>query len=327
MKILLTGCEGLIGDALKVTLHQNQIEIQGYDHKLPKANKYYGDILNPAKLSEAAKDCEGIIHLAAVSRVIWGEKDPDLCWKTNYEGTQNILDCAVNSSKYPWVLYASSREVYGNQDILPVKETSPLKPINIYGRSKAAAEEAVLKVRAKGINTAIVRFSNVFGSTNDHHDRVIPAFCRAAATGQPLRVEGSKNTFDFTHITDVVAGIIKIVEKLNQGQKNLTPFHFTSGRATTLMEAASIANATGGGKSKIMEAPSRTFDVSNFYGDASQTMKTLDWHPKMTLEDGIRQLVSQFKNEINISNKTRTHLKVGYHNEDTEGDTRLSSPL
>lgn len=327
MKILLTGCEGLIGNALKVALQHNQIEIQGYDHKLPKTHMDYGDILEPSRLSKSAQDCDGIIHLAAVSRVIWGERDPDLCWKTNYEGTQNILDCALASPKSPWVLYASSREVYGNQEILPVKENSPLHPINIYGRSKAAAEEAILEARNKGINAAIVRFSNVFGSTEDHHDRVIPAFCRAAATGKPLKVEGSENTFDFTHINDVVTGIIKIVEKLYAYQTNPPPFHFTTGRATTLSEAARIANTAGGSKSEIYEAPSRTFDVSNFCGDATQTMEILDWCPKITLEDGIRGLVSQFKKNINVSNCTRTNLKGGYHDEDTEGDTRLSSTL
>jgi UDP-glucose 4-epimerase len=91
MKILLTGSEGLIGKALQITLLSQNIDIQSYDHKLPHNHPSCGDILDPATLRRAVKDCEGIIHLAAVSRVIWGEKDPDLCWKTNFEGTQNIL--------------------------------------------------------------------------------------------------------------------------------------------------------------------------------------------------------------------------------------------
>lgn len=327
MKILLTGSEGLIGYALKTSLKNNKIEVQGYDHKLPYNQLDFGDILDLAGLKKAVKDCDGIIHLAAVSRVIWGEKNPDLCWKTNVEGTDNILNCALASYKRPWIIYASSREVYGNQDILPVKENAPLKPINIYGRSKATAEDAILQARIKGINTAIIRFSNVFGSTADHPDRVLPAFCRAAATGQPLKVEGSKNTFDFTHVTDVVAGVIKIVEKLNQGQNNLPPLHFTAGRATSLQEAARIAVLAGGNKSQIFEAPSRNFDVSNFFGDATQTMGILDWCPKMTLEEGINGLVSLFKNEISILKNTGAQMKGGHHNENTQSDSRLSSTL
>jgi UDP-glucose 4-epimerase len=327
MKILLTGCEGLIGNALQTALHNQNIDIQGFDHKLPNTHQNYGDILDPTKLEEATKGCDGIVHLAAVSRVIWGENDPDLCWRTNFEGTQNVLTCASKSPNRPWVLYASSREVYGNQEILPVKESAPLQPINIYGRSKASAEEIALKERSNGLNTAIVRFSNVYGCVNDHRDRVIPAFCYAAAMGRPLKVEGSQNTFDFTHVTDVVAGTLKIIEKLIQGEMNLPSFHFTTGRATSLREAATIANMAGNGVSEVVEAPSRSFDVSNFSGDSTQTMSLLNWYPAISLEQGIKQLVSLFRKNLNISPNTKTYLKGGCPNENTQNNSRLSSSI
>ena len=327
LKVLLTGCEGLIGNALKVALLNQKISVQGLDCKLHPTHPDYGDILQSSKLEEVARGCDGIIHLAAVSRVIWGEKDPVLCWKTNFEGTQNVLKCATISSKRPWVLYASSREVYGNQDVLPVKENADLNPVNIYGRSKAAAEEIVLKERDSGLNTAIVRFSNVYGSINDHHDRVIPAFCFAAATGRALKVEGSQNTFDFTHVKDVVAGILKIIGKLIQGENNLPSFHFTTGRATSLREAAKIANMAGGNKSEIIEAPSRSFDVSNFCGDATQTMDLLNWCPTVSLEEGISQLLVNFSKEIDTAQRMNTHVIEGRQNENTQSNSRLSSTL
>lgn len=327
MKILLTGCEGLIGKALKTALLNQGFGVQGFDHRLPHTHQDYGDILKSGRLEEAMWNCDGIIHLAAVSRVIWGEKDPNLCWETNFFGTQNVLSCALNSPKRPWVLYASSREVYGNQDVLPVKENCPLNPINIYGRSKAAAEENVLQRRYDGLNTAIVRFSNVYGSIMDHCDRVIPAFCVAAATGQPLRVEGSQNTFDFTHVTDVVRGTLKIIEKLIQGEQNLPPFHFTTGRATSLGEAAKIANRVGGQKSKIIEAPSRTFDVSNFCGDATQTMGILNWFPAIPLEDGISQLLSHFSKDLNKVQSMEIPMIGKQYNENSQSNSWLSSAI
>ncbi len=327
LKILLTGCEGLIGNALKDALLNQNIFVQGFDHKWPPVHPDYGDILDSTKLDQAANNWDGIIHLAAVSREIWGEKNPELCWRTNFEGTQNILKCASNSLKRPWVLYASSREVYGNQDVLPVKETADLKPVNIYGRSKSAAEEVILEERDRGLNTAIIRFSNVYGSINDHQDRVIPAFCIAAATGQNLKVEGSQNTFDFTHVRDVVAGLLKIVEKLSQGNQNLPPFHFTTGRATSLREAARIANKAGGNKSEIIEAPSRSFDVSNFCGDATQTMDLLNWRPTISLEEGISQLLHNFSKDLGIAQKMNTHVKGGHPDENTQSNSRLSSTI
>lgn len=307
MNILLTGCEGLIGKALRAALLKNTICVKGFDHKVSRIHPDYGDILEPSNLNNAVQDCDGIIHLAGVSRVIWGERDPDLCWRSNFGGTQTVLNCALNSPKRPWVLYASSREVYGNQDVLPVKENSPLKPVNIYGRSKVAAEEIVLEVRQKGLNSAIVRFSNVYGSMNDHPDRVIPAFCLAAAMGLPLKVEGSTNTFDFTHVTDVVAGILKIIEKLSQGESNLPPFHFTTGHATSLREAADIANRAGGQKSDIVEGLGRTFDVSNFCGDATQTMGLLNWRPTIFIEEGMGQLLFMFAKNLTTTKGIRAN--------------------
>ncbi len=140
MQILITGSKGLIGTALKYTLRSLGFEILGVDNQFDHDHPEYGDILSTSCLFSAAKNVEGIVHLAAISRVIFAEKNPDLCWKTNVEGTKNVLDAAISSTKKPWILYASSREVYGQQKKLPVAECAPLNSVNIYGESKIEAE-------------------------------------------------------------------------------------------------------------------------------------------------------------------------------------------
>lgn len=295
MKILITGSEGLIGRALSERLKKMNLEIIHFDKKFPTIHPYYGDILNRDKLENAVKDCVGVIHLAAVSRVIWGEKDPELCWKTNYEGTQSVIESALLSPKKPWILYASSREVYGNPSLLPATEETPWNPINIYGESKVAAEKAILEARANELNTAIVRYSNVYGSLHDHHDRVIPAFCKAAALGNPIRVDGSANTFDFTYIDDVVEGTLKIISLLNENKENLSTFHLTTGKETSLREAAELANKIGKKQSEIIEAPPRNYDVPNFYGNSTKTRNILGWKPMVGIEEGIERLTRLFQ--------------------------------
>lgn len=295
MKILITGSEGLIGTAICERLKNLNINIVRFDKKFPLKHPYYGNLLDRDKLEATITDCEGIIHLAAVSRVIWAEQDPELCWKTNYEGTLSIIESALVSPKKPWILYASSREVYGNPPVLPATEESPYNPINIYGKSKIEAEKAILEAREKGLNTAIVRFSNVYGSLHDHHDRVIPAFCKAAALGYPIRVDGYSHTFDFTYIDDVAEGTLKIVLLLCENRENLPPFHLTTGRETSLREAAELANKVGKKQSKIIEAPPRDYDVPNFYGDSTRTRAILGWVPKIAIEEGIERLTKLFQ--------------------------------
>ena len=65
-----------------------------------------------------------------------------------------------------------------------------------------AGEELIAEARNRGLRACVIRLSNVYGSTQDHADRVVPAFARAALLGQPLRIDGYDHTFDFTHISD-----------------------------------------------------------------------------------------------------------------------------
>jgi len=299
VKILVTGSEGLIGVSVCKNLKKLKLDPVHFDKKFPLDHPYNGDILDKNILEAAVAGCDCIIHLAAVSRVIWGEQNPELCWKTNYEGTLSVIESALSSFKSPWILYASSREVYGNPPILPATEETPYDPINIYGESKTEAEKAILDARKKGINTAIVRYSNVYGSLHDHHDRVIPAFCKAAATGSPIRVDGSSHSFDFTYIDDVVEGTLKVVAQLVEGKDQLPPFHFTTGRETTLGEAAMLANKAGKKDSKIVEALPRNYDVPNFCGDSSKTRTLLGWEPKISIEEGIERLTRLFQQTYN----------------------------
>ncbi len=291
-KIVITGSEGLIGSSFKPELINLGYELITYDLKLGK------DICDTNKLKAHISQCQGIIHLAAVSRVVWGQNNPDLCWQTNAEASNDLLNIALASENKPWVLVASSREVYGESKHLPVSDNQPVSPINIYGRSKAAMEKSALKARALGLTVGIARLANVYGSINDHQDRVLPAFCKAAVLGEPLRIDGLKNMFDFTHISDTISGLLKMVQKLDSGVKDLPPIHFLPGIPTTLEEAALMAIKSANSSSALQEAPSRNYDVSRFYGRPDNAIKYLNWEAKVSPSLGIAMLVNEFVKEL-----------------------------
>lgn len=153
----------------------------------------------------------------------------------------------------------------------------------------------MLEARQAGVLTAILRFSNVFGSPFDYPDRVIPAFCRAALSQEPLRVEGAGNIFDFTFVDDVVNGIVKVIDVLMTSPQNLPPIHFTTGRGISLSEAARIIIRMANSSSHIKEAEPRSFDVSRFYGDPSRAKKLLGWSPHFSFEEAIGKFLSNLK--------------------------------
>jgi nucleoside-diphosphate-sugar epimerase len=295
-KILITGHCGLIGRHLAPLLRANGYTVVGID-----VADCTGDITRVVDLERALQNCHGVVHLAAVSRVVWGQRNPDLCWQTNALASQALLKAAINSPLKPWVVVASSREVYGEAKSLPVTEDAELAPVNIYGKAKLAMEQAAMQARETGINTAIVRLANVYGCLLDHVDRVLPAFCRNAAQGLPLRVDGFEHLFDFTHISDTVAGLMQLVALLEKGEREIPPIHLLPGIGTTLLEAAQMAVRSAGSDSAIVKAPSRNYDVSRFIGDPSRAKALLGWQAAICPEQGIAQLVAAFKQQIKVT--------------------------
>jgi nucleoside-diphosphate-sugar epimerase len=246
------------------------------------------DVRDPELVAAAVRECAGVVHLAAVSRVVWGQLDPQRCESTNIEGTDNVVSAA--EARGAWVLFASSREVYGEPRVRPVPEVVPLRPLNVYARSKVAGEQRVAAARAAGLPAAVVRLSNVYGDPRDHVDRVIPAFCRAALADDELRVDGSGHTFDFVHLDDAVAGLLSVIERLESGVALPPAVHLVTGVGTTLGELADRAMALAGGGCR-REAPPRDYDVTGFVGDPTLAAEQLGWRAQVPLDEGLHRLL------------------------------------
>lgn len=295
--ILITGSAGLVGTAVTSALQARGYYVHPLDLRDPEP-RLRADVRDPHVVRDTLAGCAGVIHLAAVSRVIWGERDPEGCRTTNIGGTRNVLDAALAAAHRPWLIFASSREVYGQPQALPATEDTPLDPINVYGHTKIAGERLVAAACDRGLRGAIVRLSNVYGTTADHHDRVVPAFVRAAVSGQPLRVEGADHTFDFTHVDDTARGIAALAELLDAGQPPPPPIHLLTGTPTTLGTLAHLAIELAGTRAPVTHAPPRNFDVAHFHGSPGRARQLLDWSPRVSLRDGIARLVTAVRAEM-----------------------------
>ena len=287
--VLLTGSEGLIGYHLAPHLRSVGLQIRPFDiRRSPRE-----DITNHEALRTAMRGVAGIVHLAAVSRVVWGELDPEKCVATNVTALEQLLRFALEAKPSPWVLFVSSREVYGMAHPLPVHEDAKLYPMNTYARSKCEGERLVREAMSAGLPANIARLSSVYGWSEDHVDRVVPAFAATAARGGVVRIDDPTNVLDITHVQDVVRGLATFT--LATARNEVLPaIHFVSGCGTTLGELAELALRHAAHPVSQLIAPGRTYDVNKFVGNPLRAKELLGWTTTVPLEQGFRNLVKDF---------------------------------
>lgn len=292
-RVLVTGSRGLIGSVVASALRDAGYTVVTFDVR----DRERQDVTRYGELLDRVTGCSGVVHLAAVSRVALGEQYPERCKCVNVGGLQNLLAAITNVSPRPWLLFTSSREVYGAPGGLPVAEDAPLKPLNVYGRTKLEGEQLVSSAVQHGLRAAVVRLTNVYGSTNDHDNRVVPAFIRAALTGSPLRVDGRGHTFDFTYVRDVARGLLRVVAVLEHGGQ-LPVLQLASGLGTTLAQLADHILTLTGSRSAVVEGYPRNFDVDRFVGDPTLATKLLGWKHTTSLVDGLSYLIEQYREKL-----------------------------
>ena len=284
MKILITGGAGFIGTYLANKLSENN-EVTVIDNlyrknelELNNKIKFVGKSIIE-DIEELISQNDVIYHLAAISQVMTSIEEPELTYKLNVEATKNIVAACTKHKKK--LIFASSREVYGTQDELPVKLNAELNPENPYAASKVAGEAIVRSYgNSYELDYNIVRMSNVYGYGDV--DRVIPKFIEIFRMNKDIELYGSEKIIDFIYIDDVVEALVKLKEKsgliLNLG----------SGVKTTLLELANlIKELNPQSTSKINILTERHGEVGKFQADISETKSKLEWEPETSLREGI----------------------------------------
>lgn len=299
-KIFVTGISGLIGGAARRALESLGYPVCGCDLRSPVDSERF-DFRDVEKLRAVLGDCGGVLHLAAVSRVVWGETHPELCRRINIDGTRVLMDAVLEMPQKMWLIYASSREIYGTPSKLPCTADLPPNPENLYARTKLAGERMADDLRRAGVRTLVVRFSNVFGSVEDYHDRVVPAFAKAAAHGGTLSVRGADSVLDFTPLPDAVSALVCAVRAASEKINGFPAVDIVTGRATSLMELAKMARACGGGNIAVEKR--ENFYPARFQGDPAPAKKYLGWSPRKSLEESVEQLVRDFRRTTEEGNE------------------------
>lgn len=202
--ILVTGGTGLVGTRLLPRLIN-----AGFDCRaLMRGNKeapagaivVEGDLFSPASLAQAVEGISAIIHLAAVFR----SPDTDLIWKSNLEGTRNLIAAAKTYAPDARFIFASTSHVYNVNNPHPGREEDEVNPQHAYPASKVAAEN---ELRVSGLNWSILRFPFVYGD-DDGHLAALPQHLAAAKFHPAMRMSTIHHRDIYNAISMALDGIM-----------------------------------------------------------------------------------------------------------------------
>lgn len=295
MKILITGGAGFIGKHLVKNILKNNFQVTIFDNfsnsdresilDLIKmgAKIIDGDITNIQEISDAVKNHEVIVHLAALISVEESIKNPSKTFHINIEGTKNVLEaCKKNNIKK--IVVASSSAVYGECELdFKLSEETKLKPISPYGKSKAKMEQEIIKfVSEYKMNYVILRFFNIFGlGQSSEYAGVITKFIDRIKKNESLEIFGNgMQTRDFISILDVVNAINNTISSKSNGIYNIG-----SGKIITIKELAEKMILWSGKKLEIKFLPSKKGDIMFSQADIHLSKKELKYVPKFGLEE------------------------------------------
>jgi UDP-glucose 4-epimerase len=309
MRILITGGSGFIGSYLceKYTKEGHTVlcidnflsgNLLNVRHLLIHQNfkLIEGDIRDFNSLEKISRDVDAIFHLAAQIHVDRSYVEPRLTYEINVMGTQNVLEVArIYDVKK--VIHASTSEVYGSAQYVPIDEKHPLDAPHPYGASKIAADRMChAYVTTYGMNISIPRFFNIFGPRQRDigYGGVISIFTRRVLNDMPPVVYGDgKQTRDYTYIEDAVRAFDLI---LNHNSR-LDPINIGTGKEVSIISLANLIIDLCGkkGKLKAVHVEPRIGEVKKLIADAARAKEILGWEPKYDLKKGLTTFIQWYK--------------------------------
>lgn len=282
MRIAVTGAAGFIGSHLTRVLVSQGHSVWAIDNlhtgTWARLEDIEGaflpvqvDIRDVDLLTSAFSGAQVVFHFAALSNVMRAAREKEYLNSTNVMGT-HVVCRAAEGAGVSKVVFASSREVYGEANRTPVQETARLEPKNEYGYSKVVGEAIVDRFERLGAFQAMVaRLANVYGPYDK--GRVIPIFLERAMANKPLEIYGGGQIIDFLWIDHLADAL---VSSLDLPELPCGPINIGSGVGTPIVDLAKRIIEATGSDSEIRMQPARPMEVERFVADVSRAKEQLD---------------------------------------------------
>lgn len=312
-RVLITGGLGFIGSNLARRLVEFGADVTLVDSLIPE---YGGNLFNIAGIENRVqinvsdvRDAHSmkylvqgqdyLFNLAGQTSHMDSMQDPYTDLEINCRAQLSILEACRQYNPGIKIVFASTRQIYGKPDYLPVDEKHLLRPTDVNGINKMAGEwYHILYNNVYGIRAAALRLTNTYGPrmrVKDARQTFLGIWIKLLIEGKPFEVWGGEQLRDFTYVDDAVAALLLAATK---EEANGRVYNLGGCEVINLLELANLlVKVNGSGEFQVRPFPDdrKRIDIGDYYADYSRIRSELGWAPQVNLEEGLTRSLDYYR--------------------------------
>jgi len=330
MRVLVTGTAGFIGSHVAIRLLERGDEVIGFDNLSdyydvgikkarlarfadhPNYTHIHADLADRAAVEAvfATHQPQRVVHLAAQAGVRYAAQNPHVYVSSNVTGFLHVLEgCRHHAVEH--LVFASTSSVYGANTRMPFSEhQSTEHPLTLYAATKKANEMmAHSYAHLYGIPSSGLRFFTVYGPWG-RPDMALFLFTKAILAGEPIKVfNHGRHKRSFTYIDDIVEGVIRtldVIPTANPDWQGDAPdpassnvpyriYNIGNEQPVELLRYIEVLEDCLGSKANMEMLPLQAGDVPDTEADVSELIRAVDYRPKVSVEEGVRNFVEWYR--------------------------------
>jgi UDP-glucose 4-epimerase len=315
-RVLVTGGLGFIGSNLVRALLAADARVTVVDSLIPeyggnrrnlagvarRVTLHLADVRDSPRLPTWVRGQDVLFNLAGQTSHLDSMTDPQTDLEINARAQLAILEACRLHNPTLRVVFASTRQLYGRPDYLPVDEAHPLRPVDVNGINKLAGEQFHrLYHQVHGIPTTVLRLTNTIGPRmriKDARQTFLGVWIKRILSGEPVEVWGGPQQRDFTYVDDAVDAFLRAGARAAAVGR---VFNVGGPPPVTLRALADLLVALhGGGEVVVREFPAerRKIDIGDYYADDRAIRAALGWRPRVDLEEALRRTLHYYRREL-----------------------------
>lgn len=315
--VFVTGCTGLLGGWLVQDLLAAGAQVTGLVRDWVPASRVLsepdlagrinlvrGEVEDFALLERALNEyeVETVFHLAAQTIVGIANRNPLSTFEANIRGTWNLLEACRRVPTVKRIVVASSDKAYGDQDVLPYSEETPLQGQHPYDVSKSCTDLiSRTYFKTYGLPVCITRCGNFYGGGDLNFNRIIPGTIRSLLMGErPIIRSDGKSIRDYFYVKDGSRAYMHLAEKMDDPELHGEAFNFSNEIQATVLDLVSlVAELMGSDLQPVVLNEARN-EIIHQYLSAEKARTLLRWRPQYSLREGLWETIGWYRGFVDL---------------------------